>query len=93
MSNQDFIPTSVAIGTRASSMPATVSYPGYKKVKLSFSSDELSLFEGTVKIDVKLTEASKKAEVVTLEAQACSDEICLLPEVLTLNIPPMPARG
>ncbi len=93
VANQDFIPTSVAIGTRTSSMPASVHYPGYKKVKLSFSTDELSLFEGTVKIDVKLSEASKKADVVTLEAQACSDEICLLPEVLTLNIPPMPGRG
>ena len=53
----------------------------------------LSLFEGTVKIEVQLTDRSAKAEVVQLEAQACSDEICLLPELLTLNIPPVPAKG
>ncbi|MEM7429136.1 MAG: protein-disulfide reductase DsbD domain-containing protein, partial [Pseudomonadota bacterium] len=93
VANQDFIPTSVAIGTRTSSMPATVNYPEYKKVKLGFSNDVLSLFEGTVRIAVKLTERSLGAEVVQLEAQACSDEICLLPEVLTLNIPPVPAEG
>lgn len=93
VANADFIPTSVAVGTRTSSMPSTVNYPDYKKVKLGFSDDVLSLFEGKVKIEVQLTERSENADVVQLEAQACSDEICLLPELLTLNIPPMPAEG
>ena len=40
-----------------------------------------------------LTADGKPPQVVTLEAQACNDEICLLPETVTLNIPPVKASA
>ncbi len=87
--NDAFIPTSISVGTRTSSLPATINYPDYKLVKLGFAQEELSLYEGQVQIDITPKSENAALQVVTLEAQACSDEICLLPETITLNIPPV----
>lgn len=87
--NEAFIPTKISVGTRVSSLPAEISYPAYKMVKLGFAGEELSLYEDQVEIEVGLTADGKQPQIISLEAQACSDEICLLPETVMLNVPPV----
>ena len=87
--NDAFIPTSVSVGTRTSSLPAKISYPDYKLVKLGIAEDELALYEGDVEIEIALKADGKVPQIISLEAQACNDEICLLPETVMLNIPPV----
>ena len=87
--NDAFIPTTISVGTRSSSLPAKISYPDYKMVKLGIAQEELALYEGDVEIAIGPSSNGKSPQVVTLEAQACNDEICLLPETVTLNIPPV----
>jgi uncharacterized protein YyaL (SSP411 family) len=87
--NDAFIPTKLSVGTRSSSLPAKISYPAYKMVKLGIAQEELSLYEGEVDIQISLAADGQAPKIVTLEAQACNDEICLLPETVELNIPPV----
>ncbi|NNF76479.1 MAG: DUF255 domain-containing protein [Rhizobiales bacterium] len=91
--NDAFIPTSLSVGTHNSSVPAQISYPAYKMVKLGIAQEELALYEGQVEIEIGLKADGPAPQVVTLEAQACNDEICLLPETVTLNIPPVKASA
>ena len=79
--------SAVSAGSRTSSMAAEVSYPDYKRAKLGFSKETLTLYEGDVEIAITLK--SPAARFVTLSAQACNNEICLLPEKITLRIPPL----
>ncbi len=91
--NDAFIPTTISVGTRSSSLPAKINYPDYKMVKLGIAQEELALYEGDVEIAIGPSSNGKSPQVVTLEAQACNDEICLLPETVTLNIPPVKASA
>ncbi|MEM1198708.1 MAG: DUF255 domain-containing protein [Pseudomonadota bacterium] len=87
--NDAFIPTQITVGTRTSSLPAKISYPEYKLVKLGIAEEELALYEGDVEIEVDLKAGAKASPIISLEAQACNDEICLLPETVMLNVPPV----
>ena len=74
------------IGTRltdAEDKPlSNVVYPQAKKRVLGFQRAELALYEGKVKITAALPEDN----TVSVQLQACSDEICLAPETLTLRL-------
>lgn len=91
--NDAFIPTKLSVGTRSSSVPVKISYPAYKMVKLGIAQEELALYEGDVDIEIGLSTDGQSPQIVTLEAQACNDEICLLPETVELNIPPVKASA
>jgi len=60
-----------------------VTYPKEELKKFSFAEDKLSVYEGTVYIGTTLTFAEGVSEPVTVTAtldyQACTDKVCLLP--------------
>lgn len=62
-----------------------VTYPTEKVVKLGFQKEPLSVFEGD--FSIKLTKQADPAsrEYMQIPLQACSDNICLLPELHYLN--------
>ncbi|MGR9098967.1 MAG: DUF255 domain-containing protein [Gammaproteobacteria bacterium] len=66
----------------------TVSYPKPLKKKLRFQKERLALYEGKIKIRAKLGKPENPAPLIPLQLrlQACSDNICLPPETLTLPV-------
>ncbi|MGR9072064.1 MAG: DUF255 domain-containing protein [Gammaproteobacteria bacterium] len=66
----------------------TVSYPKPLKKKLRFQKERLALYEGKIKIRAKLGNPENPAPLIPLQLrlQACSDNICLPPETLTLPV-------
>lgn len=66
-----------------------VSFPAPIERTLGFHDEPLSLYEGTVDIDVRLPEgaAGKAMRRLTLDVQACSDRVCLNPQVVRLLLP------
>ncbi len=63
-------------------LPGTV-YPEAQKRVLGFQRAELALYEGQVSLSATLPEGES---AVAVQVQACSDEICLAPETLTLKL-------
>lgn len=69
-----------------------IQYPDHEIVKLGFSDEPLALYQGEIKINAALSKKTNKAikkgdlfnPVVKLSLQACSDDICLLPEQFVL---------
>lgn len=77
-----------------------IQYPEHEIVKLGFSDEPLALYQGEIKINAALSKKSSKKRnkntvdketgessfnpVLKLSLQACSDEICLLPEQFLL---------
>jgi hypothetical protein len=70
---------------------STVSYPSPVKKTLGFQSEELALYEGSIRLKAALSTSisSQEGSVLrlTLGLQACDIEICLPPERLELQIP------
>jgi uncharacterized protein YyaL (SSP411 family) len=79
-------------------IPTTVSVPGAAQAKISypqgmlfqpkFLSEGLSVFEGTVTINVELPRGapeSKDSLPIEIEVQACTDEICLPPATISVR--------
>lgn len=84
---QDFlIPTKVRLESAGT---AQIEFPNPVERKLGFHSEPLSLYEGNVDIRVKLPKglATNEAHKITLNLQACSDSICLEPQVVRLLLP------
>ena len=59
-----------------------VRYPESKIVKLGFQDESLSVFEDHFEILIQRKLRPKSRESFELPLQACSDNICLLPEIL-----------
>lgn len=84
---QDFLlPTRVRVDGIESK---AVSFPAAIERKLGFHDEPLSLYEGTVNITVKLPagRAAQMARRITLNLQACSDRVCLDPQLVRLLLP------
>ncbi len=65
---------------------AKVTYPHGKMFQTKFLPEGISVYEGSVTIDVELPEADRASiEPLQLDVQACTDEICLPPA--TLSVP------
>ncbi len=66
-----------------------VQYPPVEKKQLSFQTDPLSVWSGTVRIPVEFATIGEFDEVIQLRLrmQACNDELCLLPENVHLELP------
>ena len=79
------IPTSVNVPGAAQ---AKVTYPSGKVFRPKFLNEGLSVYEGTVTIEVELpkgTLASAQSLPLQIEVQACTDEICLPPATITVH--------
>ncbi|MEM7562018.1 MAG: thioredoxin domain-containing protein [Pseudomonadota bacterium] len=65
-----------------------VSYPAPKISRLGFLSEDLSLYEGLVKIEVNLDSPASPHRIVALHltVQACTDKVCLAPEKVELRV-------
>lgn len=77
---QDYlIPTEVSIDGEL----ASASYPKYVVKETSFSDAGLALYEG--RTIIRLPKTDKRPARVSVSVQACSDEICLLPDELSFT--------
>ena len=67
-----------------------VSYPEGEKIKLSFSPETLSVYEGTVDIPVTLTanDSSAPPAIIQLQVsfQPCNNTSCIAPETLIIPV-------
>jgi uncharacterized protein YyaL (SSP411 family) len=64
-------------------------YPAAKRIKLGFSPEPLSVYEGAVRITASLKSSAKgkgRPLTVRLRYQACDDKACLAPETLAVAI-------
>jgi uncharacterized protein len=77
-----FIPTSV--GVENAELEAA-RFPDAKIKSLGFNEKPLSLFEGQIEITGKITRTAAAA-TLSFGFQACSDELCLQPEILTFTL-------
>lgn len=70
------------------STPEDIQYPPPIVKALSFNDNQLALLEGDFEISAKHpdTTASERPSHVSLTLQACSDEICLAPEILKFRL-------
>lgn len=75
------------IGTKLTSVSdqplSDTVYPAAQKRVLGFQRAELALYEGEVKLMAAMPAGDS---AVAVQVQACSDEICLAPETLTLQL-------
>ena len=86
------IPTELSLGRASLFSLEAVDYPEGTRVSLSFSDEELSVYEGQVLIEATLRvgpEAPEGPEDVPfeLQVQPCSDTECLRPQALSLRLP------
>ncbi len=77
------IPTDLTIGGKQA--PATI-YPKPDVKSLSFNAVPLALHEGNLTLSADVPDHGGKPLVVKLSIQACSDSICLPPEVLHFTL-------
>jgi len=83
------IPTKLSL--LASDQQITVKYPEPLVKELGFSEEPLALIEGDIDITASIKSNTPGPTDIKLEFQACSDQICLAPDVLTFKLaPPMP---
>lgn len=62
-----------------------IQYPKDEKVALSFQREPLSIYHGD--IDISLTGENHGAGRLTVDLQACSDKVCLLPQKRRFYLP------
>lgn len=68
-----------------------VSYPPAQIKQLGFSKKPLALWEGVFDINLVAKKSAVAPRTIRLEIQACSDDVCLEPDVMMLKIsPPLP---
>jgi len=88
--NQDFLlPTKIRVEGLDR---AAIAFPDAVERKLGFHDEPLSLYEGAVDIRVALPAGptAQMARRMTLNLQACSDRVCLDPQVVHLLLPAAP---
>ncbi len=70
-------------------------FPQSQTLLASFQSEPLSVFAGSVSIPIELEPVGTGSGIIELEVsfQACSDELCLLPETVQLEIPITQIKG
>jgi hypothetical protein len=69
-----------------------MAYPAPREIRLGFQPETLALYEGAVRIEALLQETGGQGGAlpwlaVEVRLQACSDQVCLAPETLTLKVP------
>jgi len=91
---ENLIATSVTVGTGRGAWRLTnARFPPPTLRRLSFQSAPLALYQGNARVEVDIagnagSEAADAPVVpIHVKLQACSDKVCLLPEVLALEVP------
>ena len=69
-----------------SSAKLDISYPQAKTTKLDFSKEDLSTFEGTIKVLLKTPNDITFPHQLKVKLQTCSDKICLAPSEVLITI-------
>ena len=85
----DFIPTALSLKTidgKASNVK--VNYPKTISRKLGFNDKPLALYENRFDLTIPLGKPATSTITANLTLQACNDEVCLIPETLTLKVTP-----
>jgi uncharacterized protein YyaL (SSP411 family)/cytochrome c biogenesis protein CcdA len=85
------VPTTIDLENSPAFEVGNVQYAEGKMVNLAFSPEPLSVYEGTVLLDVPVTlseaaAAGKHELILAVNVQACDDSTCLAPEKLRLSI-------
>lgn len=81
---EDFIATEIAIP--GAKLPAgAITYPEGVERTFGFHDEPLSVYEGDIEITAKVGGSSRPL-TVELTVQACNDQICLLPETVSLKL-------
>jgi DsbC/DsbD-like thiol-disulfide interchange protein len=91
---QDYlVPTSVRLAGdgRGWRIDRTI-FPAPRTVRLGFQPESLALYEGAVRIAADLQQTDGQGGALPwlaleVRLQACSDQVCLAPETLRLNVP------
>jgi len=89
---ENLVPTKVsASGIGFEAEAAEIAYPAGTKRSLAFAGTTLDLYEGEVRIPLRLRSSGSGAENgvvrLALRYQACNDRRCLAPETLGLEVP------
>ena len=85
----DFIPTKLSLKAKdGSDIKGKVTYPEMVSRKLGFQEKPLALFENEFNLTFALPEPATDIVTGELVLQACNDQLCLLPETLTLKVTP-----
>lgn len=89
---KNLIATSVSLKKQPQAAITTISYPKGKEVKFQFSPEFLSVYEQSVKIEfavaiAKDAKAGKTDLEIEVKTQACTETLCLAPEIHLLSIP------
>jgi len=96
-SNPDYIPTKVELTLPSGVTAGDIQYPAAEKTKLAFSSEELSVFTGSIEFRVPLTAnaavAPNQNATVTLNYQACNNNECLAPTSISKTLALSKASG
>jgi hypothetical protein len=90
--SKNLIATSVSLKKLQQAAITTISYPKGKEVKFQFSPESLSVYEESVRIEFAVTiakgaKAGKSNLEIEVQTQACTETLCLTPEILLLSIP------
>ncbi|WP_169915822.1 thioredoxin domain-containing protein [Shewanella psychrophila] len=93
VSKSRFIPTTVKLDRDVadSQTDTDIRYPEPRIRKLGFSDSKLALYEGRFEIFleggvIQEGELQKELKSIDIRIQACSDQLCLLPETIKLNL-------
>ena len=86
----DLVPTELTFAGNNAASLGKVAYPAGKKVRLGFSAQRLSVYQGAVAIRAQVAVARDAAPgkveiVLQVRVQPCSEEACLAPR--TLSVP------
>ena len=86
--SSDLVPTELTLEGKSVASLGKVAYPAGKKVRLGFSAQPLSVYEGAVTIRAQIAVARNaapgKAEIVLqVRVQPCSEDACLAPQTLS----------
>ncbi len=90
---KDFIPTRLTLKTTdGKQAPDRVKYPKLLSRKLGFNDRPLALFDSEFDLTVPLGKPATSTVTSELTLQACNNEVCLIPETLTLKVTPKRTR-
>ncbi len=90
---EDFIPTRLSVRAKnGTEVQGSVTYPQLVSRKLGFQDKPLALFEKEFDLTFALPEPATKTVTSELVVQACNNQLCLLPEMLTLQVTPKLTR-
>ena len=89
---KNLIATSVSLKKQAQAAIATISYPKGKEVKFQFSPEPVSVYAESVRIEFAVTiakdaKAGRSNLDLEVQTQACTETLCLAPEIHVLSIP------